>query len=156
MSPASSAWAEGNPLPRNETQIEASPEAVWTVLADPFSYEHWVVGSADIRDVEGDWPDVGATFHHTQGLPKLGLKDTTTVLESDPKRRLKLCVRARPMVIAEVELNVSAAGQGTRVAMIEVPVGGVVGKLHNPAFEMGLRLRNAESLRRLKRLAEGS
>ena len=115
-----------------------------------------MVGSADIRDVEGDWPQVGATFHHTQGFPKVGLKDTTTVLESDPKRRLKLCVRARPMVIAEVELHVSAAGEATRVVMIEMPVGGVVGKLHNPAFEVALRLRNAESLRRLKGLAEGS
>ena len=141
-------------MARNETEIEASPEAVWTVLADPFSYEHWVVGSADIRDVEGDWPQVGATFHHTQGLPKFGLKDTTTVLEANPLRQLKLCVRARPMVIAEVELELAAAGEGTRVVMVEVPVGGVVGKLNNPAFEAGLRLRNAESLRRLKRLAE--
>jgi len=38
--------------------------------------------------------------------------------------------------------------------MIETPVGGIAGPIHNPLFDAGLKLRNTESLRRLKRLAE--
>ena len=113
-----------------------------------------MVGSSDIRDVEGNWPDVGATFHHTQFVPRVGLKDTTTVLESEPPRRLKLCVRARPLVVGEVEFSLRPSDGGTRVKMTEVPVGGIQAPIHNPVFDAGLRLRNAESLRRLKRLAE--
>ena len=143
-------------MARNEIFVDRAPEAVFDVLADPFSYEHWVVGSSDIRDVEGDWPDVGATFHHTQFVPRVGLKDTTSVLESEPPRRLLLCVRARPMVVGEVELILEPDGSGTRVTMIETPVGGLAGPIHNPVFDAGLRLRNAESLRRLGKLAESS
>ena len=124
------------------------------MLADPFSYEDWVVGASDIRDVKGAWPEEGATFHHTQFVPKVGLKDTTSVLESEPPRRLLLCVRARPVVVAEVELRLERSGAATGVTMIETPVGGIQGAIHNPVFDAGLRLRNAETLRRLKRLAE--
>jgi uncharacterized protein YndB with AHSA1/START domain len=29
--------------------MSVAPEAVWDVLADPFQYAHWVVGSKEIR-----------------------------------------------------------------------------------------------------------
>ena len=141
-------------MAQNEISIDRTPQQVFDVLADPFSYEDWVVGASDIRDVEGVWPEVGATFHHTQFVPKVGLKDTSTVLESEPPRRLLLCVRARPAVVAEVEFTLRATGNGTQVTMVEQPVGGIAGPIHNPVFDAGLRLRNAETLRRLKRLAE--
>lgn len=141
-------------MAENETHINSSPEEVFDVLADPHSYEHWVVGASDIRDVEGIWPEPGSTFHHTQFVPKVGIKDTTTVLESQPPSRLKLCVRARPLVVGEVEFDLRARDGGTSVTMIEIPVGGIQGRIHNPVFDAGLRLRNAETLRRLKKLAE--
>ena len=141
-------------MAHNEIAVERTAGQVFEVLADPFAYEDWVVGSSEIRDVEGSWPQPGATFHHTQFVPRIGLKDTTTVLESDPPNRILLCVRARPLVVAEVELTIRANGSGTRVTMVERPVGGVMGPIHNPVFDVGLRLRNAESLRRLKRIAE--
>ncbi|MDQ3760103.1 MAG: SRPBCC family protein [Actinomycetota bacterium] len=135
-------------------KVECTPEQVFAVLADPYSYEQWVVGSSETRDADGIWPQVGSTFHHTQFVPKLGLKDTTSVLECEPPDRILLCVRARPLVVAEVELRLRGNGIGTSVAMTERPVGGIVGPIHNPLFDIGLRIRNAESLRRLKRLAE--
>jgi uncharacterized protein YndB with AHSA1/START domain len=138
----------------NATHIGSSPEEVFDVLADPHSYADWVVGSSDIRDVEGNWPEPGSTFHHTQFVPKVGIKDTTTVLESQPPRRLKLCVRARPLVVGEVVFELRASDGGTRVTMTETPVGGIQAPIHNPVFDAGLRLRNAETLRRLKKLAE--
>ena len=112
------------------------------------------MGSSEIRDVEGAWPSEGSTFHHTQFLPRVGLKDTTTVLESEPTKRILLCVRTRPLVVAEVELSLSADGARTNVTMVERPIGGIAGPIHNPIFDLGLKVRNAESLRRLKRLAE--
>jgi uncharacterized protein YndB with AHSA1/START domain len=138
----------------NEIHIDAPPERVFDVLADPMSYEDWVVGSSDIRDVEGAWPTEGATFHHTQFVPHVGIKDTTTVLEERRPGYLCLCVRARPLVIGKVEMRLVADNGGTRAEMVETPVGGLVGKLHNPVFDAGLKARNAESLRRLKKLAE--
>jgi uncharacterized protein YndB with AHSA1/START domain len=137
-----------------DIDIEAAPEQVFEVLSVPASYEDWVVGSSEIRDAEGGWPSEGATFHHTQGIPRVGLKDTTSVLESDPPNYLCLCVRARPVVIAKVELRLTPAGAGTHVEMTEAPVGGWLAPIHNPLFDLGLKIRNAESLRRLKRLAE--
>lgn len=137
-----------------ETQTSATPERVFEILSRPELYEDWVVASADLRAAEDEWPAVGATFHHTQFVPKVGLKDTTSVLDSDPPRYLCLCVRARPLVVAKVELFMHPHGGGTRIEMIEVPVGGLVGKLNNPAVELSLKLRNTESLRRLKKLAE--
>lgn len=141
-------------MAQNETVIDRAPEQVFAILSDAYSYEDWVVGASDIRDVQGAWPEVGATFHHTQFIPRVGLKDTSTVLESEPPTRLLLCVRARPAVVAEVEFTLEASGTGTRVTMVETPVGGIAGPIHNPVFDAGLRLRNAETLRRLKRIAE--
>ena len=141
-------------MAQNDITIERSPEQIFEVLADPFSYEDWVVGASDIRDVAGVWPEEGATFHHTQFVPRVGLKDTTTVLASEPPSRILLCVRARPLVVGEVEFTLRANGSGTEVTMIEQPVGGIAGPIHNPVFDAGLRLRNAETLRRLKRVAE--
>lgn len=134
--------------------VDAPPERVFEVLSVPENYEDWVVGASEIRDAEGNWPTQGATFHHTQGIPHLGLKDTTTVLESEPPSYLRLCVRARPVVVARVDLHLTPAGAGTRVKMVEVPVGGWLAKVHNPLFDLAFKLRNAESLRRLKNLAE--
>lgn len=136
------------------THVDAPPERVFEVLSVPASYEDWVVGSSEIRDVEGGWPSRGATFHHTQGIPKVGVKDTSTVLEVDPPGYLCLCVRTRPFVVAKVELRMAAEDGGTRIEMTETPVGGWLAPIHNPLFDLALKARNTESLRRLKRLAE--
>jgi uncharacterized protein YndB with AHSA1/START domain len=136
--------------------IDASPESVFAVLSDPASYADWVVGAAETRYVEGDWPEVGATFGHTQGVPKVGIKDTTTVLVSRPPRYLKLCVRVRPFVVGEVALELTPSGAGTDVTMVEHPVGGLLGPIHNPLFDLGFHLRNVEGLRRLDRLARAN
>jgi uncharacterized protein YndB with AHSA1/START domain len=131
----------------------ASPEEVFAVLSDADSYAHWVVGASETRFVEGNWPDEGATFHHTQGVPKIGLKDTTSVLVSEPPRYLKLRVRIRPFLIGEVELELTPSGTGTDIVMTEHPVGGLLKPVHNPLFDLGFHLRNVEGLRRLDNLA---
>jgi uncharacterized protein YndB with AHSA1/START domain len=138
-------------MARNSIHVQASPEAVFAVLSDPRLYANWVVGASTTRAVEGRWPEPGARLHHTQLLV---LHDTTSVLESDPPRRLRLEARARPAVIAQVEVRMEPEGDGTRVVLEEWPTGGLAGAVPRPLIDPLLQLRNREVVRRLKRLTE--
>lgn len=138
-------------------EVEASVERVFAVLADPASYGHWVVGAKEIRAAEPRWPAPGATFHHTQGVSVLQLRDTTTVLEAHEPDRLVLEVRARPLLVARTDLRLRRLGATrTRVTMTETPTAGFLRALDNPGLTAAARLRNREALRRLRRLAEGT
>jgi uncharacterized protein YndB with AHSA1/START domain len=135
-------------------QIAASSDEVFAVLADPEAYGHWVVGSDTIRDADVSWPEVGSRFHHRVGFGLLKLNDHTEVLEADPPHRLVLRARTRPLATAEITLLVTTRGQGTEVTMIET-VGDPLSRLFLNVFTDPLvHLRNIESLRRLRRLAE--
>lgn len=138
----------------NEKLIHAAPDKVFTVLADPESYAHWVVGSNEIRKYDDNWPAEGSTFHHTQGKWPLTVKDTSSVVEAETDRRLVLEVRTRPYVIAKVDLELTAENGGTRVRMTEYPTGGILRRVHNPVLDFLTYLRNARGLSRLARLAE--
>jgi uncharacterized protein YndB with AHSA1/START domain len=144
-------------MAHNEIHVDAAPESVFDVLADPRSYARWVVGSKQIRAADSAWPAAGATFDHSVGVGPLVVHDGTTVRASDRPRRLELLVRVRPFTQAVVTLRLYADADGTRVEMDEHPVDRRSRlMLFNPLTEPLLRLRNAESLRRLKTLAEGS
>jgi uncharacterized protein YndB with AHSA1/START domain len=141
-------------MARTTTRIAATPDRVFAVLADPWTYEDWVVGCKQIRDVDDGWPAPGATFHHSVGLGPLTVRDSTTVIESEPPQRIVLRARARPAGVARVDIDLAEAGGGTEVAMREQPVSGPPALLHNPLQNRLIDRRNAESLRRLKQLAE--
>ena len=133
----------------------ASPAQVFAVLADPDAYGHWVVGSSTIRDADPAWPGVGSRFHHRVGAGPLGINDFTEVLESVPGRRLVLLAHARPVLNARVELElVSQADGATRITMHEEGADPRSRALLSPLVRPLSDLRNAESLRRLRRLAE--
>jgi uncharacterized protein YndB with AHSA1/START domain len=137
-----------------ESYVDAPPEAVFDVLADPDSYGHWVVGSTRIRDADSSWPRPGSKFHHTQGFFGIGLPDNTEVVASKRPRQLVLEARIRPFAVNKVELRLHPHGNGTRVTMIEYPTGGLAALVANPLMDLLLHVRNLESLRRLRRLAE--
>jgi uncharacterized protein YndB with AHSA1/START domain len=139
---------------RNTIVADVPPARVWAVLADGHTYPDWVVGAAESRKVEPDYPTPGATLHHTQGLPKVGLRDTSTVIEAEAPRYMVLEVRVRPFAVNKVEFELEPVGEGTRITMWEWGIGGIVPKLTGPLFELSLRLRNAETLRRLRDVAE--
>lgn len=141
-------------MARTSTHVDAPPERVFEILDDPRTYEFWVVGSKEIRAVEPDWPAVGSTFHHSVGVGPLTIKDTTTVLEREPPRRLKLRARARPTGIAHVVIEVTPSGAGSEVVILEEPVAGPPAWLHNPLQDKLIHHRNVETLRRLRWLAE--
>jgi uncharacterized protein YndB with AHSA1/START domain len=138
-----------------ETEIAAAPEHVWAILADATTFADWVVGCKEVRDVEGAWPEVGAVLHHTVGAATATIEDTTSVVESEPNRRLVLRARARPAGVATVRLELaSGEGGGTLITMEEEVVDGAASHLPTPVTDVLLKPRNAECLRRLKRLAE--
>ncbi|MEO5680295.1 MAG: SRPBCC family protein [Acidimicrobiales bacterium] len=133
----------------NERTIDATPEQIWEVLADPLSYDRWVVGAKDIRTADGTWPEPGSRLHHTVGVGPLHLKDNTKVLESEPPHRLVMEARGRPLGIARIEMRLEAVGDATRVTMIEYAVRPSAVKAMNPALDPLIHSRNTETLRRL-------
>jgi uncharacterized protein YndB with AHSA1/START domain len=130
-----------------------APEAVWDVLADPASYQYWVVGSKAIRDADPGFPAPGTKFHHTIGVGPLTVRDHTEVLTAERPRLMRLRAKARPLGTASVTLEMTAESGGTRVRMIENPDGPFAILALNPALHLFTKLRNAESLMRLEELA---
>jgi uncharacterized protein YndB with AHSA1/START domain len=140
-------------MARNERLIAASPERVFSVLSDPDSYGHWVVGSDTIRDADDGWPAVGTRFHHRVGVGPIKINDHTEVLAVDPPSRLELKAKARPLGTAHVVLTLERRGGGTLVTMIENGGDPLTKLVFNPLTHLLVRGRNAESLRRLEELA---
>ena len=135
--------------------IDATAEAVWTVLSDGWLYPSWVVGASRMRDVDPAWPQVGARLHHSVGSWPLLLDDTTTVLACVPQQELVLRARAWPAGAAEVRLRLASRDGACEVVMAEDVVSGP-GRLLPPSVQGALLApRNGESLRRLAYLAEG-
>ena len=137
----------------NEIEVEAPPSAVWAVLADPPTYEEWVVGNKEIRDHDPNWPAAGTEFHHKVGFGPVAVKDKTVSLEALTARRLIMNVRAFPAGQGVVTFDLTESGAGTHVRMEELPAGGPIERLW-PALAPLVKVRNAETLRRLRRLAE--
>ena len=134
--------------------MSVPPAAVWDALADARTYGDWVVGSKRIRAADASWPAPGSRFHHTVGVGPLSLDDHTESLEADPPTLLRLRAKARPLGTAQVTLELAPSEGGTFVRMTENPDGlsSVMGL--NPLVHLLTMVRNAESLRRLERVAE--
>lgn len=141
-------------MARSQLAFAAPPSAVWAVLSHPPHYAYWVVGSSEIREWDGDWPAPGTRFHHRIGAKPATLADHTEVIEAEPPNRLVLRAKARPLGCARVEILIESHPAGSLVTMIEDPDVPLAGILVPPPVHTLIRLRNGESLRRLRRLAE--
>lgn len=134
--------------------MHATPQQVWDVLADGWLYPLWVVGATRMREVDDDWPAVGARLHHSVGTWPLVLDDTTEVLDSSTCVFLRLRARAWPSGEAEVSLHLEAADGQTDVTIEEKAVSGP-GRLVPAVLEAPLlSWRNTEAMRRLAFLVE--
>ena len=136
------------------TQIAASPEEVFAVLANPENYGDWVVGSDTIRDADPAWPKVGSRFHHRVGIGLLKVSDHTEVLAVDPPHRLVMHARARPLGTAKVTMLLAGRDGRTDVTMIEVAGDRLSRLALNRLTDPLIHVRNVEALRRLKRIVE--
>lgn len=138
----------------NTQIIKATPEQVWGVLADGWTYPLWVVGASRVRDVEADWPADGARIHHSFGVWPALIDDNTEVLHVDPGRVIRLRARGWPMGEAEVVIELSTSGVHTEVSIREQAVSGPGVLVPVPLRNVLLRWRNTETLRRLAYIAE--
>jgi len=134
--------------------VAATPEQVWDVLADGWLYPLFVVGASRMREVDDTWPAPGARLHHSAGCWPALIDDTTSVLECEAPRLLRLRARGWPAGEAEVTILLRAQEAGTLVRMHEDVVTGpgrlIPGSIRAPL----IRWRNTETLRRLAYLAE--
>ncbi len=138
-----------------EYVINTSPEQVFIVLADGWTYSDWVVGTAHIRDVDSGYPAPGTAIHHKAGPWPFSLHDKSVVLECDPGKMLYLRVGLWPLGEGLVRLTLAPiGGTSTRVKMDEQPADGPLHWLHTKVNDLLLHRRNKESLRRLGDLAE--
>jgi uncharacterized protein YndB with AHSA1/START domain len=134
--------------------IHAAPETVWEILSDGWLYPLWVVGASRMRDVDHDWPSVGAKLHHSVGTWPLLLDDDTEVLASDPGKRLEVRARAWPGGEAHVIIELEPQASGTLVRMWEDAVHGPGKLMPRPLRSLGLQWRNRETLIRLAFLCQ--
>lgn len=139
----------------NSRVIAATPDHVWSVLADGWLYPAWVVGATRVREVDRSWPDVGAKIHHSVGVWPLVINDDTEVLESVAGSRVRLRARGWPLGEADVSLDLSPSGAATEVVMTELVSSGPGSLVPAVVREPALSWRNVESLRRLAYIAEG-
>jgi len=141
-------------MSRNTRTIKTTPDKVWGVLADGWLYPLWVVGASRMRDVDAEWPDVGARIHHSVGAWPLLLDDNTEVLDCEPGHLLEVRARSWPAGEARVVLRLTEVDGGTEVVMEEDVESGPARLVPKPVRTPMLAWRNVESLRRLAFLAE--
>jgi uncharacterized protein YndB with AHSA1/START domain len=137
-----------------EHLINTTPERVFAVLADGWTYSDWVVGSAHIRDVDAEFPGAGSKLYHKVGPWPLSVSDESVVLECEAPYMLLLKVKLWPLGAGKVQFVLSSIGdRGTRVTMTEEFTDGPMVLARNKINDVLLHGRNAESLRRLEDLA---
>ncbi|MFP5283700.1 MAG: SRPBCC family protein [Actinomycetes bacterium] len=135
-------------------QLRCSPEDVFAVLADGWSYASWVVGASRMRDVDHSWPAEGAKLHHSAGVWPLLINDTTILRTWRPPYEAVLEAHGWPAGEAEVQITVEVAAGGCAVAIEENVIKGPALLVPKPVRDAAMAWRNTETLRRLSYLAE--
>jgi uncharacterized protein YndB with AHSA1/START domain len=136
-------------------EISAEREAVFAVLADPATYPEWLIGNVDVLHIDDDWPSVGSTFRHRVGVGPLTITDITRVVDVVPGQRLRLDVRARPLVRGLADFRLVGENGTTVVMLEEEPNVRIIGELVRPIADPLTHLRNHRSLCNLAEVVEG-
>jgi uncharacterized protein YndB with AHSA1/START domain len=138
----------------NTAHIDATPQQVFAVLSNGWTYSNWVVGTSHMRAVQAAWPATGSKLFHAAGVWPLCTRDETVVLAMEPDRLLHLQAKGRPFGEATIKISLEPDAGGTTVRMFEEPSNGPGKWLHNPVSEAVLVRRNTEALARLKAIVE--
>jgi Polyketide cyclase / dehydrase and lipid transport len=134
--------------------IAASPQEIFSVLADGWTYASWVVGASHMRDVDPHWPAVGARLHHRVGPWPFSIDDTTHVVTMEPDRLLELDAHVWPMGSARARLTLEPLGPDrTRVRFAEALSSRLARHIPESVQATVIGPRNRESLARLEDLA---
>jgi uncharacterized protein YndB with AHSA1/START domain len=138
----------------NAVSIEAPPEDVFAVLADPERYVEWVVGTTDTEGLDAEWPAPGSRLRYRVGVGPFGFSDVTEVVEAQPPRRVALRAHMRPFGTTAIEMVLTPEPGGTRLVMREEPASGLVRATHTRLTDIVLGRRNEAALGRLRQLVE--
>ena len=145
-------------MARNEIVIDAPPSDVYATLLDAENYPKWVVGAKELAGVDRSWPRRGSRFYPKVGAGPAEMVDNTQLLEKQENKLVVLCVQLRPLAtgIVRLALTPKASGRKTRVIMTEDATSGPLSWFKNPLTTATIVVRNALSLRRLRRLVASS
>jgi hypothetical protein len=139
----------------NTSHLPVTPERAFEALEDPRSFRYLVAGARRVRRFDPRWPEPGTALHHTVGIPPLLVWDQTEVMASEPPGRLLLEARIGPFGALSVEICFRARPDGCEMVVTERPVRGLVNQpVLRQIVEAGIRVRNAEFGRRMRRLVD--
>ncbi|MFI6080308.1 SRPBCC family protein [Streptomyces sp. NPDC051217] len=136
--------------------IERSVADVWAVLADGSRYGDWVVGTADSRPREGEWPEVGSSITYTIRLGRWSLSGRTIVRRCEAPGVLELEADSGWLGTARIAVEVRPWGDNALVIVDEHPLRGPGGLLHNTAVDALIQLRHRSMLARLADVVENA
>jgi uncharacterized protein YndB with AHSA1/START domain len=142
-------------MSRNRIELPASPEQVFAVLIDPYSFPKWVMGAKRIRGVDPDWPRPGSAFHHASGAGgELTVKDKTELITMNPPTSLVLQAYLRPLGIVRIRMLLEQGSKEgtTRFTIREAPAPGTKMTRIKKPLDPALYLRNKKSLKCLEKL----
>ncbi|MFF9268154.1 SRPBCC family protein [Streptomyces rochei] len=134
--------------------IQASPQAVWDVLADGDRYVEWVVGPSDVTPQSGRWPQVGATIAYEIRLGPVRLNNESVVRRFVAGSELEIEAKAGPLGTARIAIELRPWGEQCLVIVDEHPLRGPGGLLHNVGVEALIQVRHRAMLARLAKLCE--
>jgi hypothetical protein len=127
-----------------------APKDVFDVLRDGETYGHWVVGTRAVREVSDSWPQPGTLIHYVVGHLPLRKDDVTRSVRYEPDRHLQLEAKVWPLGTLLIDLRVEPGPGGCCVVIEETAKSGLLKTLHNPLFDLAIKARNVETLRRLE------
>ena len=139
----------------NVRVMRCSPEDVFAVLADGWVFPVWVVGASRMRNVDDAWPAVGSKLHHSFGVWPLLINDDTTVVELVAPHHFVMQPKGWPMGEARVIVDIKPHRSGCVVRIEEFALSGPATFVPKFLLNVGLYLRNVETLHRLAYIAEG-
>lgn len=134
--------------------VQASPQAVWDVLADGDLYVRWVVGPSQVTPKSGQWPQVGATIAYQVRLGPLRLNNESVVRHCVEGSLLELEAKAGTLGTARIAIELRPWGEQCLVIVDEHPLRGPGGLLHNAGVEAFIQVRHRAMLARLAKLCE--
>ncbi|MGC9499463.1 SRPBCC family protein [Streptomyces sp. WG7] len=134
--------------------IQASPQAVWDVLADGNQYVKWVVGPSEVTPKAGQWPQVGATIAYEVRIGPVRLNNESVVRHCVEGSVLELEAKAGRLGTARIAIELRPWGDQCLVLVDEHPLRGPGGLLHNVGVEALIQVRHRAMLARLASLCE--
>lgn len=140
----------------NTSVLDLGIDEAFELVSDPSLYSEWLVGAQTVRQIDAEWPAIGARFEHRIGFGPFTIPGSTTVREIRGPHVLELAAGMGLLGESRVRFELLPTVEGTQVTIVEKPRKGVVSvvsKLLSPLVQGALWGRNRASLDELARVA---